>query len=143
MVHIWQSTIKKKKYIIPTNNSINSINSNNNEPGKLVKGTGSITIVSETQTQVDIATRGPKVSFGTPVTPTKGVADLGDKTTVGEPQKTPVSHYWRKKARKKHQTFMTPPSIMKINSVSFPVSTSEDIFMPSTKSRLHKYFEYE
>ncbi len=52
MVHTMQSTVKKKKYILPTNNNLNNINSNNDEVSNLVNGTDSITIVPETQTQI-------------------------------------------------------------------------------------------
>ena len=82
IVHTRYSTIKKKKYILPTNNSLNSINRNNKKVSNLVNGTDSIKRVPETQTQVDVSTQGPKVSFRAPKTPIKGVTGLGVKTAA-------------------------------------------------------------
>ena len=67
MVHTRKSTVKKKKYILPTNNNLNNINGNNDEVSNLVNGTDSITIVPETQTpQIVDVIQGPEVSFGAP-----------------------------------------------------------------------------
>ena len=81
-MHARQSTIEKKIYILPTKNGENNTSSNKNEVSKLVKATDSITIVPETQTQVDVSTQGPKVSFRAPKTPIKGVTGLGVKTAA-------------------------------------------------------------
>ena len=87
IVHTRYSTIKKKKYILPTNNSLNSINRNNKKVSNLVNGTDSIKRVPETQTQVTVATQGPKVLFRAPETSTKGAAGLGDKTAADKLEK--------------------------------------------------------
>ena len=59
MVHTGQSTIKRKKYVLPTINNVNNTNFNNNEVSNLVNGTTDSTIVPETQTQVAVASKAP------------------------------------------------------------------------------------
>ena len=129
MVHTRQSTVKKKKYILPTNNNLNNINSNNDEVSNLVNGTDSITVVPETQTQIVDVARGPEVSFGAPETPTKDAAGLCGKTAADELEKTPVTEITtgEKSSQETSNITMTP----------------DDICMSRTKSHLYKDFEYE
>ena len=87
MVHTRQSTIKRKKYVLPTINNLNNTNINNNEVSNLVDSTTNSIIVPETQTKVAVASNAPKVSFGAPETPTKGTANLHDKIAVDELEK--------------------------------------------------------
>ena len=129
MVHTRQSTVKKKKYILPTNNNLNNINSNNDEVSNLVNGTDSITVVPETQTQIVDVARGPEVSFGAPETPTKDAAGLCGKTAADELEKTPVTEITtgEKSSQETSNITMTP----------------DDICMSRTKSHLYKDFENE
>ena len=64
MVHTRQSTMKRKKYVLPTIKNLNNTNINNNEVSNLVNDTTDSIIVPETQTQVAVACKAPKVSFG-------------------------------------------------------------------------------
>ena len=129
MVHTRQSTMKRKKYVLPTINNLNNTNINNNEVSNLVNGTTDSIIVPETQTQAAVASKAPKVSFRAPETPTKGTANLRDKIAVDELEKTPVTEITTGEKSSQETLNIT--------------MTLDDICMSSISSQLYKDFEYE
>ena len=133
MVHTRQSTIKRKKYVLPPSNNLNNTNIDNtnidnNEVSNLVHGTTDSIIVPETQTQASVASKAPKVSFRAPETPTKGTANLCGKVAVDELGKTPVTDITTGGKSLQETLYIT--------------MTPDDICMSFIKSQLYKDFEY-
>ena len=81
MVHTRLSSVKKKKYVLPTSDNITNINNGSNDDStNTINTDSSIKIVHETQTQVVEATQDAQVYIGASEAPTDELADLGDKT---------------------------------------------------------------
>ena len=119
MVHTQFSTVKKKKYVLPTSNNITNINNDSNDDSlNIVNTDSSIKVVLETQTQVVEATQNVAGYLATSEELREGLANLDDKMT-DELEKTPVTDFTsgEKSSDENQNITTTPPSSKSKGSV--------------------------
>ena len=105
--------MKKKIYSLPTiSNFSNNINDNDGVSNNVNDSTDDITIIAESQTQVDEATQNSDKAYVYSEAPTEDVVYLGEITTT-KLEKTPVTDvtHGEKSSNETPSDISTPPSL--------------------------------